>query len=244
MALPKMNTAIYELTLPYSKKKVKYRPFIVGEQKLLYQALETANDKVMYNAMKEAIKSCSNNTIDPDQIPLFELEWLFLHLRMKSVGETTKVGMKCSNKECNHDNEVDIDLREVRLDGIEDIKDNVIFLNENIAVRLRLPTYDVINSMMEAEEEFEDQETGEATLLFKVISRSIEAILEKDAEYLTKDVPFSEVEEFVNNLTTDQFAMIQKFLDKVPQTRLGVKFKCTKCGTETIDDLRGLASFF
>lgn len=239
-----MNTAIYELMLPYSKKKIKYRPFVVAEQKILFQALETKNEAVMYNAMKEAIKSCTNSTVDPDKIPLFELEWLFIHIRMKSVGETTKVSIKCQNEECKFDNEIDLDLRDVKIDGIEDVKSNVVFLNDEIAVRLKLPTYSILTDMLSIEDELEDEETGEAKLLFRVICNSIEAVLDKENEYPVDKEDPKEVEEFVNNLTSDQFMLIQSFLDKCPQSVLTHNYKCTKCGHQNDVELRGMSSFF
>lgn len=244
MALPKMNSAIYELLLPYSKKKIKYRPFIVAEQKILFQALETRNETIMYNAMKEAIKSCTNNSVDPDKIPLFELEWLFINIRMKSVGESTKVLVKCQNEECKSENEIELDLREIKIQGIEDVKDNIVFLNNEIAVRLKLPTYSILTDMLAIEDELENEETGEAKLLFKVICNSIEAVLDKENEYPVDKEDPKEIEEFVNNLTSDQFLKIQEFLDKCPQSVMNKNYKCVKCGHNNDIELRGMSSFF
>ena len=122
MALPKLNSVMYDLELPYTKKKIQYRPFLVGEQKQLMIAMETKDDKQIMSAMKQAIAACTNNTLNVSSLPLFELEYLFLNIRMKSVGEKTKIVMTCN--ECEAQNEVDIDLRNTVFEQKDQKKDN------------------------------------------------------------------------------------------------------------------------
>lgn len=238
MALPKLNSVMYDLELPYSKKKIQYRPFLVGEQKQLMIAMETKDDKQIMSAMKQAITSCTNNTLNVSTLPLFELEYLFLNIRMKSVGEKTKIIMTCN--ECEAQNEVDVDLRNTVFEQKDQKKDNVVLLTDKIAVKMRMPSLDVIQSI---QARYNSEET-ETELVFEVSLECIEAILDEENEYPIDSSNKDELKEFMNSLSTDQFVKIQEWFDNMPSLKLKVEHKCENCQADMSTDIQGIANFF
>ncbi len=238
MALPKLNTVFYDLQLPYSKKTIQYRPFVVGEQKNLMIAMETKDEKQIFSTMRQSVQSCTNNTVDVSKLPLFELEYLFMHIRMKSVGEKSKIILPC--EECLAENEVELDLRKTFFEEPSEKRDSVVFLTENIAVRMKMPSLDLVQSLTYASEE-EDTATK---IAFEAALECIEAILDKDNEYLIDETNKHELREFVDSLTSDQFMKIQEFLNNIPVLKLKVEHKCEKCSKDMSRDLQGIANFF
>ncbi len=238
MALPKLNTVFYDLQLPYSKKTIQYRPFVVGEQKNLMIAMETKDEKQIFSTMKQSVQSCTNNTVDVSKLPLFELEYLFMNIRMKSVGEKSKIILPC--EECLAENEVELDLRNTFFEEPSEKKDNVVFLTDSVAVRMRMPSLDLIQSLTNSTKE-EDTDTKMA---FEAALECIEAILDKENEYLIDDSNKDELREFIDSLTSDQFMKIQEFLNNIPTLKLKLEHKCEKCSADMSRDLQGIANFF
>ena len=177
MALPKLNSAFYNLELPYSKKTIQYRPFVVGEQKLLMIAMETKDENQIFTSMKQAVQACTNNTVDVSSLPLFELEYLFLNIRMKSVGEKTKLLLTCD--ECMAENEVEVDLRNTIFEQPNEKKDDVIFLTDKIAIRMKMPSLELVQKINS------DVKNGEtqAQIMFDVALECVDAILDEENEY-------------------------------------------------------------
>ncbi len=238
MALPKLNTGFFELDLPYTKKRIQYRPFVVGEQKILMHALESKDDKQVLLAIKKCIESCTNNSIDVNQLPLFELEYLFLNIRMRSVGEKTKVVLRC--EECLADNEVELDLRQTEFYKLNDSKDDVIFITDKIAVRMKLPSIEIAQRL-NLDDLSQEKQTE---VLFALTVNCIDAVLDEENEYKTDELNLKEVEEFVNSLNSDQFLKIQQWFENLPILKLKVEHKCSNCSTDINTSLQGIASFF
>lgn len=238
MALPKLNTAFFSLQLPYSKKTIEYRPFVVGEQKMLLIALESRDDKQVMAAMKKCIEQSTNNTVDVSKLPLFELEYLFLNIRMKSVGEKTKVMLACES--CLAENEVELDLRQTEFHRLSEKVDDVIFITDKIAVRMKLPSIGITEKMNLSDLSDEKQ----TEVIFDLTVNCIDAVLDEENEYKTDENNLQEVIEFVNSLNSEQFLKIQSWFENIPVLKLKVDHKCKNCNADMSNDLEGIRNFF
>src|SRR6056300_1063903 len=237
MALPILETQSYELTLPSADVKVKYRPFLVKEEKVLLQALESEDQKQIVNALKEIVRACTFGSLNVDDLPTFDLEYIFLQIRAKSVGEVAKLKVLCpDDKKTYADIEIDITKVEVYVD---DDHSNKVDLDETrkLGVVLKYPSLKIIN---------EGIISGDLKLKesYELIYNSIEQIYEGDKTYLAKDSTKEELEEFVNGLTSDQMRKIQNFFSTMPRLEQKIKVKNPITNVESEVTLKGLADFF
>ena len=233
MALPKINVATYELNLPSSNEIVKFRPFLVKEEKILLMAMEGGETKDMMNAIKQIIGNCvSSPKLNIEELPLFDLEYVFVKLRAKSIGEKTKLGLKC--EECDATTEVEVNLDEVEIVKGEN-HDPKIQLTDDVGVVLKYPRID----MMEGIGDLSNIEEG-----FAVLRKSIEMIFSGDEVYEAKDHSEKELDDFLNSLTRDQFQKIQDFFDGLPKLKKDVKWNCSGCQKEREVTLEGMNAFF
>lgn len=237
MALPIANVAQYELTLPSQQKKIKYRPFLVKEEKILLMALETQKPEDMLEAVKNIVKSCTFNEINPEDYPLFDLEYIFLQIRSKSVGEISKIKVLCPDDKKTYE-KIEVDLSKVEV-YVEDDHSNNIVLDEDrkLGVVLNYPSLKIINSGIL---------TGDVKLeqMYELIVNSIEQIYEGDKVHMAKDTDKKELEDFVNNLSGEQMKNIQKFFETMPRLEQKVKVTNSKTKVESEVTLKGLADFF
>ena len=237
MALPIANVAQYELTLPSQQKKIKYRPFLVKEEKILLMALETQKPDDMLEAVKNIVKSCTFNEINPKDYPLFDLEYIFLQIRSKSVGEISKIKVLCPDDKKTYE-KIEVDLSKVEV-YVEDDHSNNIVLDEDrkLGVVLNYPSLKIINSGIL---------TGDVKLeqMYELIVNSIEQIYEGDKVHMAKDTDKKELEDFVNNLSGEQMKNIQKFFETMPRLEQKVKVTNSKTKVESEVTLKGLADFF
>ena len=235
MALPKLQTPTYELNLPSSNAVVKFRPFLVKEEKILMMAQEAGDTNSMMNGVKQIIQNCIISPADMkmETMPMFDLEYVFLKLRSKSVGENVKVGLGCD--ECDATTQVDINLDEVKVDKPKD-HDPKIMLNDQIVITLNYPRVDTMEGL---------GEIGGIEEGFSVIKRCVETIFTTDGEvHELRDATEKESNEFFESLTSDQFQKVLDFFDSMPKLSHEVKFKCTGCKKENKRTLEGMASFF
>jgi len=197
MALPIANVAQYELTLPSQQKKIKYRPFLVKEEKILLMALETQKPEDMLEAVKNIVKSCTFNEVNPEDYPMFDLEYIFLQIRAKSVGEVAKIKVLCPDDKKTYE-KIEVDLSKVEV-YVEDDHSNNVVLDEDrkLGVVLNYPSLKIINSGIL---------TGDVKLaqMYELIVNSIDQIYEGDKVHMAKDTDKKELDEFVNNLSGDQ----------------------------------------
>ena len=237
MALPKLSDVPkYDIIIPSTGVKTKYRPYLVKEEKILLMAVETGDEKEISNATIELIKSCVEAKIDARRLTVFDMEYLFTQIRSKSVGEKATVVLKCQS--CEHENPVDILLSDALVELKDGIK-NMIPLTDKISAEMRyLSYYDLLDDNVLRESK------TEAELLFNTILSSIEAIHTEDERLVLKDEPKEEVIEFINNLTTSQFDRLKEFVEHTPQVKLDVNYKCESCGHDNHLTLRGLQDFF
>jgi hypothetical protein len=237
MALPIANVAQYELTLPSQQKKIKYRPFLVKEEKILLMALETQKPEDMLEAVKNIVKSCTFNEINPEDYPMFDLEYIFLQIRSKSVGEISKIKVLCPDDKKTYET-IEVDLSKVEV-YVEDDHSNNVVLDEDrkLGVVLKYPSLKIINSGIL---------TGDVKLaqMYELIVDSIEQIYEGDKIHMAKDTDKKELDDFVNNLSGEQMKNIQKFFETMPRLEQKVKVTNSKTKVESEVTLKGLADFF
>ena len=225
MALPKIQTPTYELNLPSSNEVVKFRPFLVKEEKILMMAQEAGDTNSMMNGVKQIIQNCivSPSDMKLETMPMFDLEYIFLKLRSKSVGENVKVGLVCDD--CDATTQVDINLDEVKVDKPKD-HDPKIMLNDQIGITMKYPRVDTMEGLGDA---------GGIEEGFSVIKRCVETIFTTDGEvHELRDATEKEADEFFESLTSDQFQKIRDFFDSMPKLSHKVKFKCTGCKKENV----------
>ena len=239
MSLPKLNVPVYETVLPSTEKVIKYRPFLVKEEKVLLTAMEDGKNDTIMNAVKEVLKNCIQSKIDLDKLPTFDLEFLFLRLRAKSVGEEVTIGLKpwgCpqNNGElCDKTTEVKVNLEEVKV--IKDEKHtSKIMLDDNVGIKMRYPDISKINI-----DTGNDMETG-----MKMIHQSIDMIFTSEETHERDTISEKELEDFIDSLNTEQFAKIRTFFDTMPQLKHTAKYTCSTCGEEKETTITGLNSFF
>ena len=239
MSLPKLNVPVYETVLPSTEKVIKYRPFLVKEEKVLLTAMEDGKTETIMNAVKQVLKNCIQSKIDLDKLPTFDLEFLFLRLRAKSVGEEVTIGLKpwgCpqNNGElCDKTTEVKVNLEEVKV--IKDEKHtSKIMLDDNVGIKMRYPDISKINI-----DTGNDMETG-----MKMIHQSIDMIFTSEETHERDTISEKELEEFIDSLNTEQFAKIRTFFDTMPQLKHTAKYTCSTCGEEKETTITGLNSFF
>ena len=232
MALPKLNnTPKYELTVPSSGEVIRHRPFLVKEEKVLMMAAETGEQKDTINALVDTIKACVESDFDVNKLTTFDVEYIFLQLRSKSIGETTKINLKC--KECGTENPVSVNLNEIKIDMPKIEKH--IKLQDDIAVDLDYPTF---NDILQ----FGTEITG-TEMAFKLLTKCIIAIHSGEERIVVKYVQESELIEFMESMNTEQFTKLRSFIDEMPKLQHNVSFCCKNCASANDMLVEGLDSF-
>jgi len=236
MPLPKVDTPVYELTLPSQNKQIKYRPFLVKEEKILLLALEDGSQKAIITAIKQIVSSCTNN-LKIDDLPLFDLEYIFLNIRAKSVGEVAHLRVRCPDDlKTFVDADIDLTKVEVQVDDEHD-KNIVIDADKKIGIMLRYPS---INDL----EETEDLTSATSEDLFKIISKGIDYVYEGEKIYKASDYTYKEMNEFLENLRAEVLAKIKKFYDTSPKIRHEIEVTNPKTNVKGTVVLEGLNDFF
>ena len=236
MALPKLNTPSYELEIPSTDEKIMYRPFLVKEEKILLIALESAKNEEIIRAMKEIVSECTFNKLDISNLPMFDIEYIFLNIRAKSVGEVSKLKIRCpDDKKTMAD--VEIDLNSVNVE-IGEGHTNKIELEEGTGLIMQYPTIDSFKQL--------GLQNITAKNMTDIISACILQIYEKNGEkvYNAKDQTTKELSEFVEQMNTKQFQKVQKFFDTMPKLKKVIKVKNPKTKVESEVTLAGLNDFF
>lgn len=238
MSLPKINsTPKYTITIPSTQKQVRFRPFLVKEEKVLMMALES-NDKLqMLQAIVDTVVACIEENIDRSSLTFFDVEYLFVKIRAKSVGETVEVGIKCQNTDCNFKNKVSINVDEIQI-NIPAIKDT-IELTDQIRLKMKWPKYSDVIQMNLSDNE--GQLSSSESL--KIIAQCIDSVLTSEDVIKISDEPIEEVMQFIDQLTSSQFQKVQDFVKAMPQLVHDVKFKCN-CGCDNVVTLKGIQDFF
>lgn len=239
MALPKLNaTPKYELTIPSNGKTVRFRPYLVKEEKVLMMASESKDSKAILNAVVDTIKDCleENSMVDISKLTTFDIEYMFTKIRSKSVGEISKVNVRCQKNECDHIQEIEIDLDTVEVPVKKG--QNTVRITEDIAIQLNWPSYKMVidENLTEAK--------NDITSVFSMIAGSIESILVGDERLSAKDQTKEELLEFINSMTSSQFEKITDFFSDIPQMEKCISFNCQKCNQTNDLKLKGMSDFF
>ena len=238
MPLPTIVTPTYELTLPSNGKKIKYRPFLVKEEKVLILAIEGGDTKSITNAIKDVLKSCVlTKGIKVEQLPTFDIEYLFLNIRGKSVGEELEVKVICPDDE-KTEVPITIDLDEVKVQKSEG-HNNQLKLDDTLMMEMRYPSLD---QFIKNNFDFKDENQMEQS--FDLIGSCIDKIYNEDEVWATADCTKKEVKEFLESMNSSQFKDIEKFFETMPKLSHTIKVKNPKTKVESEVVLEGLASFF
>ena len=237
MPLPKINTPTYELSLPSNGKKIKYRPFLVREEKILIMALETENQKQITDAVVQILDACiMTRGVKIQTLATFDIEYIFLNVRSKSVGETINVNIICPDDE-KTSVEVPIDLESIKVKK-DKSHTNIVKIDDNLSLKLKYPSMDqFIESNFESSDD-----TIKNTM--KVITSSIDMIFSEEESWNASESTQKELEEFIEQLNSKQFQTIEKFFDTMPKLSHRVKVTNPKTNVESTVILEGLAAFF
>lgn len=240
MALPIQAAPTFTLTIPSTNTKVRFRPFLVKEEKALLIAQQTEDTKVMIDTMKSVLRNVILDKIDADKLAIFDLEYMFLQVRSKSVGETVDLLFYCD--EDHGSEELDEKAKSKVTVNVEDIKvvqqeghNNKIHLFGDVGVVMRYPTLDLTQNI---------DNLGDVENLMELVADLVDVIYDGDEIYNGSETPKKEMLEFLNNLTSDQFNKIQDFFLTMPKLSAHVEYKCPVCGKQHERDLEGLANFF
>ena len=238
MPLPKIATPTYELTLPSTGKTVQYRPFLVKEEKLLVIALESEDNKQITTAIKAVLRACVlTKGIKVETLPTFDIEYLFLNIRGKSVGEELDVNIICPDDEVT---EVPV---KIYLDDIEVQHDenhsNQIKLDDNLMMEMKYPSLD---QFIKSNFDFNDKNQMDQS--FQLIASCIDKVYSEDEAWATADCTKKEVNEFLESMNSNQFKEIEEFFTTMPKLSHTIKVKNPSTGVESDVVLEGLAAFF
>ena len=238
MPLPKISTPTYELELPSTGQEIQYRPFLVKEEKLLVLALESENTKEITTAIKNVIKSCiQTKNIKVESLPTFDIEYLFLNIRGKSVGEEIEVNVICPD-----DGEtyvpVKINIDEIQVQKNED-HNNKIQVDDNIVMQMKYPSLDQF-----IKNNFDFSGDANMDQSFDLVASCIDKIFNDEEVWTSSDVTKKELIDFLEQMNSAQFKQIEKFFETMPKLSHSVKVKNPKTEVESEVVLEGLSSFF
>lgn len=240
MALPMMSTPTYTMVIPSSGETVKYRPFLVKEEKALLIAQQSEDMVTMIETLKGVIKSCLIDNINIDKLAIFDLEFMFMTIRGKSVGESVDLVFPCDEDhgELNEKarSSVTIDLSTVTVEKGKG-HTNKIDLFDNVGVVMKYPTVDILKKLQGLDQEDLDK-------VFDIMALSIDYIYQDEELFYGSEQKTSELKQFIENLTSEQFIKIQNFFETMPKITKEIEYDCPVCGKHHKKMLEGIQSFF
>ncbi len=242
MALPKVATPTYELTIPSTGQKVKYRPFLVKEEKMLMMAAQTGGAAIT-KAVTDTLKACSESKVDIPRLTPFDIEFFFLQLRGKSVGDEISVRIAkpdvvaCEEENCQQLCEINLNVNDIEVD-ISKVSDGKINITKDIGIKLKYPELDAMQKFIAAGKEPTTEE------IFKLIEESIEYIWEGKEIYKARDTTKKELNDFIESLNSEQFGRVRGFFEDMPRLSKEVTWTCPKCEKSAPLILQGIDAFF
>ena len=235
MGLPIQTAPSYNCELPVSKTKVKYRPFLVKEQSFLLKAKESAEASDIFSGILDLIKSVTDGKVDANKIPIADLEYLFLQIRSKSIGESVTLPLICqASPDCDGISNQEINLGDIKVDTTG-MQDNKVKLNENLIVELQPPLTKLVMKL---------EGLDEAETILPVLRECMVRLFDDENVFELSEYRDSEINEFIESLTVTQFEKISEYFDSVPTLKHKVEWTCPKCKEETSVELQGLNNFF
>lgn len=240
--LPKIDVPVYDLKLISQNKKIRYRPFTVKEEKLFLMANESKDEEAVINTVKQVINNCVLDEIDVDSLPVFDLEYLFINLRAKSVGEEVKLNYQCNNNvekdgkqdKCGNMVNFTLNLMDVKPESEKD-HTNKIELSDKLGIVMRYPKLNFIAGQ---------ENKTETEIMLDLIIDCIDYIYDENQMYYAKDSTKQELVDFVDSLQSKDLEKIKTFFDTMPKVKKQLDFKCNKCGYEDRVVLEGIQNFF
>lgn len=243
MALPKIDVPIYEVEVPSSKKTIRFRPFTVKEEKLFLMSSQSDDSATILKTIIQVLNNCILDEVDVESMPLFDLEYLFLNLRARSIGEVVELSYKCNNeitdgdgqsKKCNNVVNIDVNLLEIKPND-NHTHDNKISLSDKLGVVMRYPSLKLLETN-DRRDEFE--------VVIDLIVQCIDYIYDEDNMYYAKDSTKEELMEFLDSLQTKDLEKIKQFFESLPKIEKDIEFSCKKCGYHENIKLEGIQNFF
>lgn len=241
--LPKLDTPIFTIELPLTKKKLRYRSFLVKEEKILLMAIESQDEKQIMDSIKQVINNCCLDEIDVDALPIIDLEYFFINLRARSVSEVSDLQYKCNNKIvdesgtekiCGNLVDMSINLLDIQPERDPEHSNKIEITNKMGVVML----YPSVKMMEEIKGETEVEQT------MSIIVNCIDYIYDEERIYYRKDITDEEIVEFIESMNKQQFEKIQKFFNTIPKMKKTVHFECNKCGYKEDIVIEGMQNFF
>lgn len=242
--LPKIDVPVYSINLISNGKEIKFRPFTVKEEKLFLMANESGDLKTIIDTTKQVLNNCIVSEIDIDSLPVFDIEYLFLNIRARSVSEVIELNYKCNNDikneeneethKCGHTVKIDVNILDIK-PKIENKIENKIQITEKIGLVMKYPNFDTLKK-------YEGE--NEANIVMKLTIDCIDYIYDADQIYYAKDTTEEELIDFVESMQSKDLEKIKEFFDNMPKISKDLDFKCRKCGYEEKITVEGLESFF
>jgi hypothetical protein len=233
MALPKLASAKFELTLPSTGEKVEYRPFLVKEEKALMIAQQAGKSEDIMRAVKDVITSCTFEKVDAEKLPIFDLEYIFINLRAKSVGEIVKLMVTCPD---DNETKVQVDVDLTKIECHKEVgHDTNIRLTDEIGLIMDYPK---VSSVTELDLDNEMEST------FEVIKSCVRQVYDSKDVYEKIDMDKNDLDEFIESMSHDQFEKVQEFFNTMPKVKHMIKVKNPKTGVDGEVVLEGMQSFF
>jgi hypothetical protein len=232
MALPIINAPTYELVLPSTKEKITYRPFLVKEEKILLIAMEDGEEATIIRAVRQIVNNCTFEKLDPDIMATFDLEYVFLNIRAKSVGEVATLNLLSPDDDKTYV-KVEIPLDKVKVKFTKGHSNN-IKLTDDISVEMRYPTFEML----------QESTNNTTENVFSIVAECVERIFDGEDIYERVDFTKDELDAFLDSLGTKQFQEVQNFFETMPKLSHDVTFINPETKKENTITLEGMQSFF
>jgi hypothetical protein len=240
MALPMNSTPTYNLVIPSTKKSVKYRPFLVKEEKSILIAQQSEDIVVMVDTLKDVIRSCILDKIDPESLATFDLEYIFTQIRAKSVGEIVELYFPCDVDHGEQNDKakvkISIDLTKIEVE-VPEGHSNKIELFDDVGIIMKYPTIELMTQL-------ENTDSDDIDNIFNIVASCIDVIYEGDKIHYAKETKKQELLDFLYNLNSAQFVKVQNFFASIPRIKKEVEYDCPICGLHHKKTLEGMQSFF
>jgi len=242
--LPKIDVPVFSINLISTGKEIKFRPFTVKEEKLFLMANESNDLKTVIDTTKQVLNNCIISEVDIDKLPVFDIEYLFLNIRARSVSEIINLNYKCNNDikneedegthKCGHTVKIDVNILDIKpkTDAKQETK---IQITDKVGMVMKYPNFDTLKKY---------ENVNQADVIMKLTSDCIEYIYDDDQIFYAKDTPEEELIEFIEGMQSRDLEKIKNFFDNMPKISKDLDFKCGKCGHEETITVEGLESFF
>ena len=234
MALPILETPMHSTVLPSTNKRVEFRPFLVGEQKVLMIAQESDDQNTQIKEMIRLINVCCDD-VEAKRLPTVDLEWLFLQIRIKSVGETSDITMKCTA--CEVETSLTVDLESAQVTKEKEVS-NIVKLTDNISLELQYANYEAMEGLDITAEETKTKDA------FVLMNRCITAVINGDEVHTRDDFNDKELSNFIDSMSMDMLEGVQDYLSSAPSLLINTELNCKECGKEEKIVLEGIGNFF